>query len=260
MVRVGLAVGGAALVLAGAAALTWSQADYEEIRTVPLEGIGSVQLAGGAGGIEVRYEPGARGEVREKVHRAALWGGGADAGHRVEGDRLVLGTSCGWNCGVDYSVTLPTPVPVRGELGSGSLDVDGMASVDARVASGGVHVRRVDGPVLVDSRSGEVVLADLGGDVEVRGRSGGVDARELRGERFVADVASGSVSARLTAPRTVDVSSGSGGIDLAVPRGAYRVDSDTGSGGEEIGVQRDPNSQQSIRVSTRSGSIEVKPL
>ena len=258
MVRVGLAVGGAALVLAGAAALTWSQADSEDTRTVPVDGIGSVQLAGGSGGVQVRYEPGARGEVRERVHRFGFWSGGAGAGHRVEGDRLVLDTGCGWNCGVEYWVTLPTPVPVRGELGSGSLDVDGMASVDARVGSGGVDVRKVDGPVRVDASSGSVSLAELGGDVEVRSSSGGVDASDLRGARFTADVGSGGVSARLTAPQSVDISTGSGGIDLDVPPGAYRVESDTGSGGEEIDVQRDPNAQRSLRVSTGSGSIQVR--
>ncbi|GAA2815622.1 DUF4097 family beta strand repeat-containing protein [Saccharopolyspora taberi] len=261
MVRVGLAVGGAVLVLLGGAALTWASVPGAAESTVtPVDGISGVELNGGSGDVEIRYVPGARGEVREEVRRSWWGGGGSGPAHRVEGGELRLDAECGWNCEVRYWVTLPAPVPVSGELGSGDLDVDGMTSVDARVGSGGVELRRVAGPVVVKASSGEVTLKDIGGDVDVESSSGGIDADDLRGARFRADVSSGSVSARLAAPQDVDIHTGSGGIDLSVPSGGYRVESDTGSGGEEIGVAQDPNAPRQLRLSTGSGSIEVKPL
>ncbi|CAM06369.1 putative adhesin [Saccharopolyspora erythraea NRRL 2338] len=257
MARVGLAVGGAALVLLGGAALAWGQiGGREQTRTVPVDGVSAVELIGGAGSVEVRYAPGARGEVQERI--SSSWGGG-DSRLRVDGGRLVLDTDCGWNCSVDYQVTLPAPVPVTGELGSGDLEVAGMASVDARLGSGGADVRDVAGAVSVETGSGSVSLAGLGGDVDVRTGSGGVDGRDLRGGRFRAELGSGTAAAELTAPQEVDVRTSSGGIELEVPQGAYRVRADTGSGGEEIGVTQDPNAPRSLELSTGSGSIQVVP-
>ncbi|QUH05516.1 DUF4097 family beta strand repeat protein [Saccharopolyspora erythraea] len=259
MARVGLAVGGAALVLLGGAALAWGQfGGQDRTRTVPVDGVSAVELLEGSGSVAVRYEPGARGEVQERISSSGFWGGG-ESRLRVDGGRLVLDTSCGWNCSVDYQVTLPAPVPVTGELGSGDLEVAGMASVDARLGSGGADVRDVAGAVSVETGSGSVSLAGLGGDVDVRTGSGGVDGRELRGGRFRAELSSGTVAAELTAPQEVDVRTSSGGIELEVPQGAYRVRADTGSGGEEIDVTQDPNAPRSLELSTGSGSIQVVP-
>ncbi|MGW3469020.1 DUF4097 family beta strand repeat-containing protein [Saccharopolyspora sp. NPDC000995] len=317
MARVGLAVGGAALVLIGGAGLFgWPSSSVQE-RSTGLDGIDRVELAGGAGDIEVRHAPGARAEIVQRVHRweSAFLGGGGDATeikHRVEGGALVLPTGCGWNCTVDYQVTLPTSVPVRGNLDSGGLDAVGMQSVqaetgsgevllseiggpvDVRTGSGGVSVTRVRGPVDAETGSGEITLAEIGGEVrartgsggvsvsdvdgpvdantgsgeitlhEIGGRvgvetgSGGISGRGLRGPGVLAKAESGDVELELVSPQTVEVSTGSGGIELTVPGDRYRVDTDSGSGGVDVDVAQDPAAVKRLTLSSGSGEISVK--
>ncbi|MEU5849265.1 DUF4097 family beta strand repeat-containing protein [Saccharopolyspora shandongensis] len=316
MARVGLAVGGAALVLIGGAAMfAWPKSSVQE-RTTALDGIDRIELAGGSGEVEVRHKPGARAEVVQRVHRweGMFWGGGTtdEIEHRVEGGALVLSTDCGWNCSVDYEVTLPVSVPVQGNLGSGGLDVAGMRSVQAetesgevrigdiggpvavRTGSGGVLVTRVNGPVDAETGSGEISLEEIGGEARMRTGSGGVSARgvdgsvdantgsgeitlagiggrvtaesgsggisgeDLRGAEIVAKAESGDVDLRLTAPQSVDASTGSGGIELTVPGDHYRVEAEAGSGGVDVGVVRDPAAAKRLTLSTGSGGITVR--
>ncbi len=320
MARVGLAVGGAALVLIGGAALFgWPSSSAQE-RSTGLDGIDRVELAGGAGNVEVRHAPGARAEIVQRVHRweSAFLGGGGGGGdateikHRVEGGALVLPTGCGWNCSVDYQVTLPVSVPVHGNLDSGDLDVVGMQSVqaetgsgevllseiggpvDVRTGSGGVSVTQVRGPVDAETGSGEITLAEIGGEVrahtgsggvsvsdvdgpvdadtgsgeitlhEIGGRvgvetgSGGISGRGLRGAGVVAKAESGDVELELVSPQTVEVSTGSGGIELTVPGDRYRVDTDSGSGGVDVDVAQDPAAVKRLTLSSGSGEIRVK--
>ncbi|MDA3644818.1 DUF4097 domain-containing protein [Saccharopolyspora indica] len=279
MARVGLAIGGAALVLIGGAVAFWGPLSTTQQRTDPVSGVDRVRLGDGSGSVAVRYEPGGRGEITQKVERwgAALWGGGdGEVEHRVEGGELVLANDCGWNCSVSYEVTLPAQVPVEGELGSGGLIVVGMASVQAEVSSGSVELRDIagpvgvrsssggvqvsgtDSPVDVRSSSGSIELADLGGRVEAEAGSGGITGTGLRGAEIVASSGSGSIELELTGPQRAEVSTGSGGIDLVVPADRYRVDTDAGSGGVDVQVPQDPSAAKRLTLSSGSGSISVR--
>ncbi|MGW1678837.1 DUF4097 family beta strand repeat-containing protein [Saccharopolyspora sp. NPDC002376] len=320
MARVGLVVGGAALVLIGGAALFgWPSSSVRE-RATGLGGIDRVELVGGTGDVEVRHAPGARAEIVQRVHRwesTFLGGGGDDATeikHRVEGGALVLPTDCGWNCSVDYQVTPPTSVPVHGNLDSGDLNVVGMQSVHAKTGSGevllseiggpvdvrtgsggvsvtqvrgpvdaetgsgeitlaeiagevrahagsgGVSVSEVDGPVDADTGSGEITLSEIGGQIGVETGSGGISGRGLRGPGVVAKAESGDVELELVRPQTVEVFTGSGGIELNVPGDRYRVDTDSGSGGVDVDVDvaQDPAAAKRLTLSSGSGEIRVK--
>ncbi|MEV0704534.1 DUF4097 family beta strand repeat-containing protein [Saccharopolyspora sp. NPDC050389] len=293
MARVGLAVGGAALVLIGGAALFWWPKSSVQERTTALDRIDRVDLAGGSGEVEVRHEPGGRGEIVQRVHRwEGLFWGSSDTTdeieHRVEGGALVLPTDCGWNCSVDYQVTLPTSVPVDGDLGSGGLTVTGMRSVQAetdsgevtigdiggpvgvRTGSGGVSVTRVNGPVDAETGSGEITLAEIGGEVTMSTGSGGVSATRVAGS---VDAITGSGEITLAGiDGRVAVESGSGGIIGEDLRGANivaKADSgsvelrligpqsaevSTGSGGIELTV---PNDRYRVATESGSGGIEV---
>lgn len=300
--RIGLAIGGAVLVLVGAGVLVGGAVPAEpEVRRSPLAGISDVRLAPGSGDAQIVRGSG-RAEVEQVVTRWKWpWQDGAEpVHHRIEGGTLVLGTDCGDRCEVDYRVRLPEGVPVAGRLGSGSLDVRGMRSVAAEVGSGSIEARGIGGPVDVRTGAGSVRLRELGGTADARTSSGSVDAAGLRGERFTArtgsggirlvDVAgrvdvqsgsggidgrrvagadlvarsgAGSVSLGVLDPRRVAVGTGSGSLDVAVPRGlgAYRVRSDErGAGDAEIGVPQDPAADRHLRLSTGSGSVRVREL
>ncbi|WP_026152819.1 DUF4097 family beta strand repeat-containing protein [Actinopolyspora halophila] len=257
MVRTGLAVGGAVLVLMGGAALTWGAPS--ETRTTALPGVSTVELGRGAARVEIEREPG--GEARIHTERTG-WGGsgaGGGASYRLDEDRLVLEPRCGWGCRVNYRVSLPERARVTGELGSGSLRVTGMSATDVRVGSGGLRLRDVSGGVTASTGSGGVELAEVAGPVDVDTGSGAVEGTNIHSEEVTAHTSSGEISLELSAPRAVRADTGSGGIELEVADKPYRVATDTGSGRTDVEVERDRNARSSLRLSTGSGSIEIDP-
>lgn len=264
MVRVGLAVAGAALVLLGGVALTWGSSDDAETRVSPLGEVDRIELVEGSGDVDVSYAPTARAEVRQEIHR--WWGGGWwDGGqvrYEVRDGRLALDTDCGGGCTVNYSVTLPTEAPVNGTLGSGSLAVDGARSVDTDASSGSVDIRDVAGPVNARTGSGDIRMRGIGGNVVARTSSGEIEGTGLGGGNIFARTGSGELELRLDEANSVDLESGSGDLELAVPPSPYRVDSNTGSGDMEIDAEiadaRDPNAPRELKVSTGSGDAEVR--
>ncbi|MBE9374714.1 DUF4097 family beta strand repeat protein [Saccharopolyspora sp. HNM0983] len=297
--RIGLAIGGVVLVLAGTGVLAHEALSGDvDVRSAPLDGISDVRLEPGRGSVEIVREPGRAGVEQSVTRWSWPWQGadGEPPHHRVEGGTLVLDTDCGDRCDVLHRVHLPADVPVSGRLGSGRLDVRGMRSVTAEVGSGSIGVREVAGPVdvgtgsgsvrlqelsgTVDARtgsgqvrvaglrgerftartgSGGVRMVDVGGRVDVRTSSGGVDGQQVGGADLVVRTGSGSVSLGLLDPRRVVVGTGSGALDVAVPRGTggYRVDTDSGSGAVEVGVPQDPAADRHLRLSTGSGAVRV---
>lgn len=255
--RVGIAVGGAALVLLGGAVLSWG-ARSEATSTDVVVGIDSVVLEGGRGDVEVRHVPGSRGEVTATVSRSWFGADPGDEAHRRMGSRLVLDTDCGRGCSVDYVVELPDPVEVSGRLGSGDLRVRGMGAVRAETGSGEIDVRGVAGPVDVRTSSGGIELADVAGDLVAETGSGRIEGEGLRGRSVRAHSGSGEVELVAEAPEAVLVETGSGGIELTVPDGAYRVLTDTGSGSADVAVAERRDAPRSLELSTGSGDIEVR--
>ncbi|GAB3287471.1 DUF4097 family beta strand repeat-containing protein [Parasphingorhabdus pacifica] len=258
MVRTGLAVGGATLLLIGGSVLAWGPfGQSPEVHATELSGIRSVEVTSGSGDVQVRHVPNAPARVEE---RSNSWFG-RDAGtqYAVNGDELLLDTSCGWSCSVDYVVTLPVPVPVDGELGSGDLEVFGMSAVDTDVGSGDVTVRDVAGTVRAHTGSGEIELARVGGSLDVRTNSGEIEGTDVGGRDVQARTGSGGIELDLLDSRSLRAETGSGEITLGVPAEVYRVDSDTGSGETEVEVRQDPNAERQLTLSTGSGNILVEP-
>jgi hypothetical protein len=252
MARVGLAVVGAALLLIGSVALSCGRGGEPgggtgdgqgggQTRTSQVDGITAIRLLPGAGGVQVRHTPGGGGRVEQRVRR---WDGAGWQGdklyHRVESGTLVLDTDCGEKCSVDFAVTLPSQVPIAGELGAGALDVAGMESVQAKTGAG------------------DVDLADIAGRVAVETGSGHVEGRDLSGKEISAMTASGGATLRLAAPESVQVESDSGDIELVVPQNTYRVEAETGAGDAEIDVPQDPNSPRLLKLTTGAGGIKVQ--
>ena len=252
-------MGGATLLLLGGGVLAWGPfGQATEPRVVELGDVRSVEVASGSGDVHVRHVPNAPAHVEE--HRSSRWFGQGETElqHQLNGDELLLDTKCGWNCTVDYVVTLPVPVPVSGDLGSGNLEVFGMSSVDADVSSGTMAIRDVGGPVRAHTGSGEIELARVSGALDVRTGSGDIEGTDLGGRDVQARTSSGDVELDLLDPRALDAETGSGEVALQVPEEVYQVDSSTGSGDSEIDVRQDPNSPRHLQLSTGSGDIQVE--
>lgn len=179
---------------------------------------------------------------------ARITGSRTDLTRREDASRLSLSSDCdfNWHCSVDLVVTVPRHVAASIDTGSGDVFVHGL-----------------DGNVSVDTGSGDVLAAALSG-AKFRGDTGSGDVRgeAISSVEVEACTGSGDVELGLagaTGAIDVYVDTGSGDVDLTVPRGAYRVEWDTGSGdfvASDIELSRTASDR--IRVDTGSGDIAVR--
>jgi len=195
--------------------------------------VASVRVSNDSGDVKVHL--GDRVRVRRTVHYNQDKPGSTQ---HVDGDVLVIESCPVRNCWIDYDVTVPAGTTVDGAVDSGSVEVDGVAGVNLKVASGEVTARGVSGKVNVVAESGSVRLADVGDAVVVQSESGDVSLDNVRG--------------------AVTVQARSGAIRLTVPRGAYRVSASTDSGAVRGDVSDDPSGTRRLDLHTDSGDILLR--
>lgn len=128
-------------------------------------------------------------------------------------------------------------------------------------AAGDVTASRLAGPLTVDRRSGDIAVFDLTGPLDLRTRSGEITGDGLRTEMLRTESRSGDVRLELLAPpQSVDITTRSGEVDLAVPVAAtYSVDARTRSGEERVLVPIDAASTRVLRIYGDSGDVTVRP-
>ncbi|WP_200215364.1 DUF4097 family beta strand repeat-containing protein [Micromonospora coerulea] len=241
----------ALILLAGCDTLSFRRLDYDNTEAVK---INTVTVLPGAGDVTVRGS-GTAAEVRIK-RTVRYQGGQPEARYEVKGDELVLKTDCGSRCSVSYEVTAPQGVTVRGETGSGNIELIRVGTVDIRLGSGDVTVSRATGDVGAETGSGNIEVTDVTGKATLRAASGDVRARRLTGQ-VDAETSSGNVTVELDEPASARVHAGSGDVTLLVPAARYRVRSHTGSGDANLAVPDDPAATLVIDVSTGSGNVRV---
>ncbi|CAM4239850.1 DUF4097 domain-containing protein [Kibdelosporangium persicum] len=263
------AIGAGTLLLSGCDGFRMSSQNFSDTTDITQQ-VASVRIDNGSGAVRIRA--GATASVRRTVYYRDDKPGQT---HRVDGDTLVLEDCEQRNCSIDYEVTLPTAAKVMGEVGSGEVEVVGMAEVGVRAGSGDVRVRDVPGPVtvnvssgraeltglgqsaVVEASSGDVSVTDVKGDLTVLSRSGEVNAVGVGGRTSV-ESSSGDVRVDMAVPQSVKVVASSGGIRVTVPRGQlYRADVSTDSGERRISVDTSPQSQYVLNLEASSGDIEV---
>jgi hypothetical protein len=136
-------------------------------------------------------------------------------------------------------------------------------AVDLRTSSGGVDARQLSVDKLhIEVSSGATHLEDVQGTVQITSSSGSITGTRLNSGYFAAHLASGSTNLDFAVPpQLVTVSASSGAVNVRLPgSGApYHVETESGSGEEEIQVPTDPASRHRVAVSTGSGSITVLP-
>jgi hypothetical protein len=185
-----------------------------------------------------------------------------------EGDTVRLTGRCRapfgvgrWGCGVSFEVRVPPGVSIDVRTQAGEVGLHGLTSgVTARTLSGDVSATGVRGPVSLSTGSGDVSLDDVGGGtIDADTGSGRITGRGLTADDVGLSTGSGAVVTSFrSAPRRVDVRTGSGLVVLGVPGpDTYDVALDTGSGDQRIGVRTDPLAPRTIRARTGSGDIEV---
>jgi hypothetical protein len=128
-------------------------------------------------------------------------------------------------------------------------------------ADGDVTASRLSGPLTVDRLTGDITAVDLTGPLDLRSRTGEITGDTLRTDVLRAASDTGDVRLELLAPpRSVDITTAAGEVDLAVPVGtAYRVDADTDSGEESVLIPVDPASDRVLRIHGDTGDVTVRP-
>jgi hypothetical protein len=193
---------------------------------------------------DVALGPSADGQVH--VHSVVRYGMGQP--ELVEqststGVRLDLDCNA-TRCDVAYEVQVPPGFEVV--IGGTAGDV---------TASG------LSGPLTVDREVGDIAVFDVSGPLDLHSSTGEITGESVRSEVVRMTSTRGDVRLDLqVAPRTLDVESTTGEMDLAVPGDvAYRVDARTGSGEERVLVPVDSASPRTISASGETGDLTLRP-
>ncbi|WP_240942127.1 DUF4097 family beta strand repeat-containing protein [Planosporangium thailandense] len=236
--------------------------------------ITTVAITGGSGGVTVSGSSDGSVHVKRRVRYSGAKPGSTDS---VQGDRLVLNTSCGRGCSVDYEVTGASNLRVTGHNGSGNLTLTDIATASVDVGSGDIRVRGASGDVTARAGSGNIELSSIGGAVVTRtdsgnlrltgvagaaiaqAGSGNIDATGLRGSSATAHTGSGNTTLVLAVAQDVDAASGSGNVRVTVPGGqSYRVRATTSSGNSRVHVPVSDSAAHRITLHSGSGNVTVE--
>ncbi len=241
----------ATLLLTGCSVAAESRLDFTDTEKVKIT---EVEIGPGSGDVTVRTADIAEVRIKRVVRYR-----GDEPGrtYRLQGSVLHVDTGCGNQCSVSYDIEAPTGVVVRGEPGSGDLDLTNIAGADVRVGSGSITVTGSSGPVVAETGSGEITVSDLRGAVKLRSGSGSIEGRGLGGGTLDAETGSGDITLVLDKAAGVRAHASSGNVELTVPQGRYRVRTATESGDETVNVTNDPAGQHTLEVSTGSGDVTV---
>jgi hypothetical protein len=250
---VAAAAGAAAFVsLTGCTALAERQLDFTRTEAVKIT---EITIAPGSGDIVIRTAAVSTVQIKRVVRYRSSEPG---ATYRIDGTVLALDTDCGRQCSVSYDILAPHGVAVRGENGSGDLDVTDVSAVAVKVGSGSITVTRASGAVTADTGSGDIRLVDAAAAVSAHTGSGSIDGRGLGGGRVEASTGSGDITLALGTPGAVRARASSGSVELTVPPGGYRVAASTGSGSKNLEVSDEPGASALLDLETGSGDITVK--
>lgn len=251
--RTGVAAGAAAalFLLAGCDTLSFRRLDFDHTEKAR---ISRITVLPGAGDLVVRAV-GQSPEVR--IKRVLRYQGDQpDVRYEIKGDELVLDAECGPRCSVSYEVTAPEGVAVRGETGSGNVELSRVGPVEIRLGSGNIAVTGGNGPVRAVTGSGNIEVADVAGPVNLRASSGNINAAGIGGQ-VDAEASSGNVTVELTQPASARAHASSGDVTLIVPAGRYQVRSNTGSGDAHLEVADDPTASLVLDIGTGSGNVTL---
>jgi hypothetical protein len=178
-----------------------------------------------------------------------LSGTAAKPGHSswtLTGDTLRLSIDCTglvFHCGSTFQVAVPSAVSVVAHSGDNNDTVSGLS-----------------GSVVIDGGAGQVQLTGTSGPLQVSTGSGNITASAIRSPVVHATSNQGSVDIGFAAaPRLADLSSTDGNATARVPAAGHRyhVVVTTSSGTTRSKVPDDPQSSNTVRVSSNNGNATV---
>jgi len=239
-------------------------ADNTFERTLAVSGPLRIELSNGSGSVEIKGSADGKIHIVGKVTGGwSLFGNSEKSAQEVlsnppieQHDNVVrIGKSMSWtkNVSIDYNIETPRDSELEATVASGGITVDNVRGpVKINSASGYVHVYRVERDVQMSVASGSVECSKIGGFLRISSASGDMSISDVKGE-VKATAASGSIRVAQPGDR-VEVSTASGAIDITGARNDVKVHAISGS----INVSGDPSANRLWEVKTVSGSVDMR--
>jgi len=224
-----------------------------------------LELSNGSGSVEIKGSSDGTVHVHGKVTPGgwSIFGG---SGKNVEevaanppleqsGSTIRIGKNSSWlkNVTIEYQVEVPHETEIDAGVASGGITIDNVKGpVKASSASGYVHVYRVERDTQVNAASGSIEVSGIGGWLRISSASGDTRVADVKGEVKIS-AASGSIRIQHPSDR-VDASTASGSIDVVGASNDVKVHAISGS----IQVSGNPGASRLWELKTISGSVELR--
>ena len=255
---------GVLLVCAALAPAQASAADDTFDRTINVSGPVRLELSNGSGNVEIRGSGDGKVHIFGKVSGGwSLFGGSEKNIQEVvanppleQHENVVrVGKNSSWlkNVSIEYKIEVPRDTEIDAGVASGGMTIDNVRGpVKATSASGYVHVYRVERDTQISAASGSIDASGIGGILRVSSASGEVVLADVKGDLKVS-AASGSIRVSQPGDR-VDASTASGSIHILGATNDVKVHAISGS----ITVTGDPSANRFWDVKTVSGSVDIR--
>ena len=224
-----------------------------------------IELSNGSGNVEIRGSADGTVHVHGKISPGgwSIFGGSGKSVEEVaanppleqSGSTSRIGKNSSWlkNVTIDYQVEVPHDTEIDAGVASGGITIDNVKGpVKASSASGYVHVYRVERDTQLNAASGSIDVSGIGGTLRVSSASGDTRVADVKGELKVT-AASGSIRIQHPSDR-VDASTASGSIEVIGANNDVKVHAISGS----IQVSGNPGAGRLWELKTISGSVELR--
>jgi DUF4097 and DUF4098 domain-containing protein YvlB len=156
------------------------------------------------------------------------------------------------NISIEYKVEVPRDTEIDASVASGGMTVDNVRGpIKASSASGYLHVYRVERDTQISAASGAIEVSGIGGILRVNSASGDIVLTDVKGNLKVS-AASGAIRVSNPGDR-VDASSASGSIEIRGAKSDLKVHAISGS----VNVAGDPSANRYWELKSVSGSVDI---
>jgi hypothetical protein len=224
-----------------------------------------IELDNPSGNVDIRVGKDGQVHVHAKVTPGgwSLFGSGEKSAQEIlanppleqRGDTIRIGKNSTYlkNVSIDYTIEVPKDTQLDAALASGGITVNQLRGpVNVSTASGYTHIYQIEREVQVTAASGAVVIGNVGGYVRVTSASGSIEISDVKGD-IKANAASGSIRVDRPADR-VEVSSVSGSIKITGADNDVKARVISGP----INVSGNPSSNRFWELKTVSGSVDIQ--
>jgi DUF4097 and DUF4098 domain-containing protein YvlB len=233
-------------------------------RTLTVSGPIRLELSNGSGNVDIRGSADGKVHIIGKVTAGWSVFGSSEKGvqdvvanppiEQREGVvRIGKNNFSMRNISIEYKIEVPHDTDVDANVASGGMTVDNVRGpVKASSASGYLHVYRVDQDTQISAASGSIEASGIGGILRVNSASGDIRLTDIKGDLKVS-AASGAIHVSNPGDR-VEASSASGAIEVIGAKSDVKVHAISGS----VNVAGDPSANRYWELKSVSGSIDLR--